>query len=296
MSFEFKEKKSRAGGTLMILLSALAFCCMSVFVALTDESIGVFEQSFFRNLIALIVFGGIAWRDHVPMVTAKKYWLPLFGRSLFGYLGVLCLFYASRHAAQSDVAILIRLSMFTISICGVVFLKEKLTKMHIPALLLAFLGAYIAADPSFDSSLLPTLAALGNALCCTVAYSLLAYFSGRVHPLTVVVHFCLFSTIASVPLMWADFVLPTGIDLFYVLMIGVCAAIGQISVTMAYRMAPASEVSIYDQAGILFSAGLGYVFLHQIPGKNTVLGGLLVIAASVMLYTYNRRHQQAPGT
>lgn len=163
--------------------------------------------------------------------------------------------------------------------------------MHIPALLLAFLGAYIAANPSFDSSLLPTLAAVSNAICCTVAYTLLAYFGGRVHPLTVVMHFCVFSTLASVPLMWSEFVLPTGMDLFYVIMIGVFAAIGQISVTMAYRLAPASEISIYDQTGILFSAVLGYVFLHQVPGVRTIVGGLLVILASVMLYTYNRRHQ-----
>ena len=73
------------------------------------------------------------------------------------------------------------------------------------------------------------------------------------------------------------------------LLIGIFGAFGQICLTYAYRMAPAAEVSVYNYSGIIFSMILGYVVLGQSLGLNSIIGALLVIAASVMIYIYNNR-------
>ena len=182
-----------------------------------------------------------------------------------------------------------RISMFTISIVSVVFLHERLTKMHIPAMLIAFTGAYIAANPRFDSAFLPLLAAFCTSLCDAVCYPLLSYFSGRVNAYSVVMFFCTFSTIVSGICMIPTFVVPSGPDLFYLIMIGVTAALGQILMTLSYHYAPAGELSIYNLMGILFSALLGFFILHQIPTVRTFIGGGLVILASLLLFFYKKR-------
>lgn len=282
------QDKNRGKGILLALFSTISFGFMQIFVALTGDEISVMEQTFFRNLVGLIVVGVIAYRGKISFFGERRYQPQLLARSAAGFCAILCLFYAARNASQADVTILNRIGMFTISAVSAIFLKEKLTKMHIPAMTLAFVGAFIAANPKFDSSFLPLLAAFGSALCDTVAYPLLSYFSGRVNPLTVVMYFCTFSTVLAVPLMLPTFVIPTGWNLFCLLMIGVFAAIGQIAMTFSYRMAPAGELSVYNQLAILFNTILGFLFLNQIPSLRTIVGGTLVIIASLALFFYKQ--------
>lgn len=290
----------RGRGICLALLSALSFSLMQVFVALTGPEISITEQTFFRNLIGLIAVGFVAKRQGISFYGARRYQPYLFARSAAGFLAIVLLFYASRNAAQADVSILNRMSMFTISGVSALFLHEKLSKIHIPAMLLAFLGAFIAANPSFSSAFLPLLAAFGTALCDTISYPMISYLSGKVHSLTVVMHFCTFSTVLSVPLMVSTFVWPTGWNLFCLLMIGVFAAIGQITMTFSYRWAPAGELSIYNQIAILYSALMGFLFLDQIPSVRTLVGGGMVIAASALLFCYKqhtlRPHPSDKGT
>ena len=277
-----------------MLLSALSFGLMQIFVALNGAQIGIMEQTFFRSAIGMLILAPLIRREHATFFGPRNYQRQLFARSTAGFFAILLLFYASRNAAQADVAILNRVEMFTITAVSAAFLGEKLTKMHIPAMVIAFAGAYIAANPSFDSSFLPLLAAFGAALCDTVAYPLLSYFSGRVNPLTVIFHFCTFSAALSLPLMLPEFVMPGGWDLFCLVMIGVTAAGGQIAMNFSYRMAPAGELSVYNQAGIPISALLGFLFLNEVPGLRSLLGGALVLLASGLLFFYKQRALQRP--
>lgn len=288
-------KNEHYKGVLLAICSSFSFTMMQVFTALTHDNISVMEQLFFRNLIGLFVVGIFAYRQHIPFFGERKYHPPLLLRSLSGFLSIMLLFYASRNAAQADVTILNRMSMFTISAVSAVFLHEKLTKVHIPTMLLAFTGAFIAANPRFDSSFLPLLAAFGTAILDSICYPTISYLSDKVNSVTVVIFFCTFSTIASIPLMLPTFVLPTGWNLFCLLMIGTTAAIGQITMTLSYRWAPAGELSIYNQIAILFSAILGYLFLNETPSVRTIIGGLLVITASLILFLYKQHSNSKNG-
>jgi len=287
---KLKIQESRRGfGILLSLLSALSFSFMTIFTALNSPEISVWEQAFFRNLIGLIVAFVVLKIKHEPLFGDKKYWPQMTARSFFGFFGFCLLFYASRNALQADVIILNRVSMIWISIVSVLFLGERLTEMHIPSMIIALVGAVIAANPHFDSAFLPLLAAFATSICDTVCYPLLSYFSGRVNAYSVVMYFCTFSTLAAIPLMAPVFVVPTGMDLFCLIMIGIFAALGQILMTMSYHWAPAGELSIYNLVGILFSAILGFIFLNQIPTSRTLIGGALVVTASLLLFFSKRK-------
>lgn len=283
------REAQRSKGVLLALLSTFSFSFMMIFAALSSPEISVWEQVFFRNLIGLFVAAFMLIRQHQPLFGERKYWPQMFARSFFGFLAIALLFYATRNALQADVSIMNRISMFTISIVSVLFLHERLTKMHIPSMIIAFTGAYIAANPRFDSAFLPLLAAFGTSLCDAVCYPLLSYFSGRVNAYSVVMFFCTFSTIVSGIIMIPSFVFPSALDLFYLIMIGITAALGQILMTLSYHYAPAGELSIYNLMGILFSALLGFVILGQVPSARTFIGGALVITASLLLFFYKKK-------
>ena len=79
------------------------------------------------------------------------------------------------------------------------------------------------------------------------------------------------------------------------LLIGVFGSLGQAFITYAYRFAPASEISIYNYSGIIFSMILGFFILGEPVKFTSVIGGALVAATSVMVYVYNNRSNKKAG-
>ena len=114
----------RQKGALYMILSALCFASMQVVVRLSRE-IPTMEQIFMRNSFVLIVSAIIILRKKGSLFGPAKYQPYLFGRSFFGFLGLITLFYASSHAAQGDVTILNKTSPIWVTILAVIFMKEK---------------------------------------------------------------------------------------------------------------------------------------------------------------------------
>ena len=111
----------------LMIVSAMCFSAMQIVIARSAAHIPLFEQLFFRNLFAAIVaFIGVRQQKQCPFGKTKNRKLLLL-RSAAGYLGMVCLFYASAHAAQGDVAVMNKMSPFLVTLLAVVFLREKVT-------------------------------------------------------------------------------------------------------------------------------------------------------------------------
>lgn len=275
-----------------MLLSALSFAAMQVVVNLSKE-IPTMEQVFARNLFILAAAFLIIRKKRGSFYGSRQYQPQLFGRSFFGFLGLITLFYASSHAAQGDVTVLNKLSPVFVTLLAVVFMKEKLPAVQLPALALSVLGAFIVFRPSFASDPLPLFAALLSALASGVAYTFLGYFKDKVDGMTVIMHFSTFSVVASLPFLLADFVVPDLRQFLLLMLIGVFGSLGQFFITYAYRFAPASEISIYNYSGILFSMLLAFLILGEPLKLSSLAGGALVAAASLLVYVWNGKDRKA---
>lgn len=283
MSITQKQK-----GILFMILSALSFASMQVVVRLTKE-IPTMEQIFVRNLFILIVAFFVIRRNKGSFYGERKYQPGLLGRSLFGFLGLIALFYATSHAAQGDVTILNKLSPIFVTLLAVFFMKEKMMPIQLPALALSVLGAFIVFRPSFQSNPLPLFMALLSAVSSGIAYTLLGYFKDKVDGMTVIMHFSTFSAVCSLPFMLYDFVMPDLGQFLLLMLIGVFGSLGQGLITYAYRLVPASEISIFNYTGILFSMLLGFLILGEPVKAASLAGGALVAAASLLVYFYGKR-------
>ena len=265
-------------GILFMILSALSFASMQVVVRMSRE-IPTMEQICVRNLFILIVSFFIIRSKKGSYYGPKKYQPYLFGRSFFGFLGLITLFYASSHAAQGDVTVLNKLSPIFVTLLAAVFMKEKLSPIQIPALALSVLGAFIVFRPSFQSDPFPLVVALLSAITSGVAYTFLGYFKGKVDGITVIMHFSTFSVFGSLPFVIGNFVMPDLRQFMLLMLISLFGSLGQVFITYAYRFAPASEISIYNYSGILFSILLGAVILGEPVKSTSLLGGALVAVA-----------------
>lgn len=277
----------RTKGAVLMCTSALLFSAMQIPINLSGTTIPIMEQVFFRNIVTLILSFILIMRSGGSLFGTKKNQPLLFVRSTFGFLGLVTQFYAVAHANQGDVSTMMKLSPFMITLWAAIFLKEKIRKVQIPALLIAFLGAAFVANPAFNSNLLPLFMAFLCAFFSSVSYTLLAYFKNKVDGMTIIMHFSTFCVLACIPFMIFDFVMPTFKELLLLLLIGVFGGFGQITLTYAYRLATAAEISIYNYSGIVFSIILGYVFLGEVLDVTSVIGCALVIVAALITYIFS---------
>lgn len=123
---------------------------MQVVVRLSRE-IPTMEQIFMRNSFVLIVSAIIILRKRARC-SARPSISPICSGGRLWLSGHDHLFYASSHAAQGDVTILNKTSPIWVTILAVIFMKEKLPKIQIPALALSMVGAFIVFRPSFESN------------------------------------------------------------------------------------------------------------------------------------------------
>ena len=277
----------RTTGAVLMCTSAFLFSAMQIPISLSGTTIPIMEQVFFRNIVTLILSFILIMRSGGSLFGTKKNQPLLFVRSAFGFLGLITQFYAVAHANQGDVSTMMKLSPFMITLWAAIFLKEKIRKVQVPALLIAFLGAAFVANPAFNSNLFPLFMAFLCAFFSSVSYTLLAYFKNKVDGMTIIMHFSTFCVLACIPFMIFDFVMPTFKELLLLLLIGVFGGFGQIALTYAYRLATAAEISIYNYSGIVFSIILGYVFLGEVLDVTSVIGCALVIIAALITYIFS---------
>ncbi|MDO4485896.1 MAG: DMT family transporter [Bacillota bacterium] len=283
------DLNERQKGAVLMSSSALLFSAMQIAINMTGGSIPLMEQIFFRNIVCLVMSLIVILRTGGSLFGSRKHQPLLFVRSFFGFLGFITMFYASAHAHQGDVTTLMKLSPFLITLWAAIFLKEKIKKVQVPALLIAFAGAALVGNPAFNSNMFPLFMAFLCAFFTSVSYTLLAYFKNKVNGMTIIMHFSTFCVIATIPFMLHDFVVPDAHELFLLLLIGIFGGFGQITLTYSYRMATAAEISIYNYFGIVFSLILGFIFLGEIPDWSSIAGCTLVIAAALITYLFSSK-------
>lgn len=273
----------------LMLLSALSFSFMQVFVKLSSSEVGTFEQVFFRNLVSLFIAGITVRKEKIDLIPEmKKGGWSMWGRSFLGFLGIVLFFYATGHARQADVAMLNRASPVFVTLFAGPILKEKVSKVQICAIGLCLVGAYISMQPSFDSNPLPLLCALCAAMVAGLAYTLLSYTKRFIGASVIIFHFSLFSTVCAGLLMIPTFVVPSLKVVGMLVMIGIFAAGGQYLLTFAYQQAPASEVSIYQYSGVVFTAFLSYLIFKETLSATSVIGAVIILAAIFWVFEYSK--------
>ena len=280
-------------GILCIITSALFFALMSLFVRLSGD-LPVIQKSFFRNLVALVFASAVLLRARPSIQLNFGDWGGLILRSLFGTVGVLCNFYAVDHLLLADATILNKLSPFFAILMAALILGERLKFFQIGAVLMAFFGAMLVIKPGTGLMTTPALIGLFGGFAAGTAYTMVRFLGKRGVPGPFVVFFfSAFSCITHGPLVFLNMAPMNDLQLMYLLLAGLCAAIAQFAVTAAYFYAPAREISVFDYSQILFSALLGFIIFDQMPDAYSWLGYAVILITAIANFIYNNRYEEA---
>ncbi len=283
------KRHSTIKGAIYIILSAFFFALMGLFVQLAGD-LPSFQKSFFRNLIAAIIAVVILIREGGNFKWHKSALPSLLLRSVFGTIGVLCNFYAIDHLILSDALMLNKLSPFFAIVFSFLLLSEKVKFSQFMLVILAFIGSLFIIKPTPLLLNPASIIGLIGGICAGAAYTMVRKASQIGERKTYIVFFfSAFSTMILLPFVIVSYEPMTTMQLIYLILAGITAALGQFTITTAYSYAPAREISLYDYTQVIFSTIMSLIVFGTLPDILSVIGYFIIISATIIMFIKNRR-------
>lgn len=277
-------------GILCMVASALAFSLMQIAVKLTSDNVSIFLQVVFRNFILAVFSIIMLKKNKEKLMPVKEHRLALFFRGFLGLFGVVLYFYATKNMQTANAAILQKSSPFFVMIFAAIFLNERLTKVHVLSLLIAFVGAYFVTNPSGNYNLIPALSGIFSAVFAAGAYTIIGKLGKSENAYRIMLAFGVVTCVSLFIPLVMTYKRPLPIDWLWLLMIGIFGGLGQYLLTIAYLYAPAGEVSIYNYTSVIFSAILGFIIFGDKIIPIEFLGIGLILLSALILFLYNQKN------
>ncbi|MFL8939134.1 DMT family transporter [Rossellomorea oryzaecorticis] len=279
---------NRNKGIILLLLSAFGFSMMAALVKLSGD-VPTIQKTFFRNFVsAIIAFGFVKYHGE-RLFGKKENQKLLLLRSSLGAAGIVLFFYAIDHLVLSDADMLNKLSPFLTIIFASIFLKEKARMFQITAIIIAFIGTLFIIKPAFSYETIPYIAGLLSAVFAAGAYTVLRVLGTKEKFYTVVFYFSFFTTMILLPFVIAFYEPMSMKQWVYLLGAGFFATIGQFGITIAYKFAPAKEISIFFYSTVVYSALISIFLFGQIPDTWSIIGYIIIFAASLYMFLKNNK-------
>lgn len=276
----------RNKGIILLLISALGFSIMAAFVKLSGE-LPTVQKTLFRNLVSAIIAFGFVLYYRERLFGKKENQKLLLLRSVLGTIGIVLYFYSIDHLVLSDADMLNKLSPFLLIIFSSLFLKEKAQYYQLVAIIVAFVGVLFVIKPQFVVDLIPYVAGIAGAFFAAGAYTVLRVLGSREKFYTVVFYFSFFTTVTMIPFVWLTYEPMSTKQLIYLLLAGLFATLGQFGLTMAYKYAPAREISIFFYSTVVYSALFSMILFGQIPDLYSITGYIIIFSASFYMFLKN---------
>ncbi len=282
--------RQAALGIGLMVVAVGCFASMNMFVKMVGPDYHPLEAVFFRNtLAALMVIPFMLYTGGVATFKTKR---P-FGhaaRALIGVAGNASFFAAYAHIALADgMAVAMSVPIFA-SLFAIPLLGERVGWHRWVAILIGFGGVLIALNPTAGAVSVGSLFALSGTLCWATTIIFVRKLSTTESPYTIVFYYMLTGSVIATCVMPWVWVTPTQEALVYYLGAGLVGALGQIAMTYALKLAPASVVSPFEYTQIAWAMMYDIVLWGVVPASTTLIGAAVVIVTG--LYIFRREARQ----
>ena len=82
-------------------------------------------------------------------------------------------------------------------------------------------------------------------------------------------------------------------QLTYLLLAGFFATIGQFGITLAYKFAPAKDISIFTYSTVIFTTILSFTVFGQGPDTYSLIGYVIILSSMVYMFLKGRKETTA---
>ncbi|MFZ4762438.1 MAG: DMT family transporter [Alphaproteobacteria bacterium] len=279
-------------GIIAMLSSSFFFSLMNIGVSLVSPVLNSFYITLFRQFFALLpVAIFIYWRRDWVYLKTKRL-SGHFLRSLLGTISMVSYFYSFKFLPITEVISLSYTRPLFLCLLSPFLLQEKVSLERWLLVCVGFMGVAIMLQPEGQNF---------NGLGVAIGL-LAAFFSSLVSILirqlgqtekssTIVFYYCLFSSVFMLPVVGANKaqILPADQTIWWILMgIGLVGGIGQMLITKGLSSLSASLAGSLEYGALLWITLFQYLFFHQLPAINSLLGALVIVSSGVMLLRKRR--------
>ena len=266
-----------------MFISVCAFSVMDVLVKWSD-AYHVGQVLFFRGFCGIIPILFLIPRDR--FLDFYKTTRPLlhFKRCLSGLIALIAIFIALRNLPLATVVSITFAAPIFTTIFSIFLLKEKVGLYRWLAVLVGFIGIIVITEPGFSSLnfyyIYPIIFCLGLSYVAIAIRKL-----SSTEPVWLISFFFSLS-IAILGLLSAfqGWVMPNFLDLFLLSMVGILGGLANLWLSQAYKYSEVSLVTPLKYLALIFAIIFGYFIWSEVPTIKTLIGALLVIVSSFIIF------------
>lgn len=282
-------------GVLYMLFASLMFAIMGAFAKALSESMSSLEVVFFRNVFGVILIGFMVLKTPLVQKGGKPF--LLFFRGLMGFLALLAFFYNIAAISLADAMTFSKTAPVFTAFFAYVFLKEKMSVYGWIALFVGFIGIVLITQPEGfllkKTDLLGIFSGVGAALAYTSVRELRSYYDTRSIVLSfmsvgtfgplVLLALAPYVQIKELDFMFAAFTVPSGMDWFNIIGLGLFATMAQMYMTKAYGVTKAGIVGAVSYSNIVFAIIIGLFMGDALPNLTTSMGIAAIFIAGMLV-------------
>jgi drug/metabolite transporter (DMT)-like permease len=282
-------------GALYMVASALLFASMAASVRVAARELPNAPIVFFRHSIMLAFLLPWLWREGRHAVETDDLRGHLV-RGLAGVSAVACYFYAVARLRLADAVLLNQSMPLFIPLVERAWLGERIPPRLWGVLGLGFAGLLIILRPGTGVFEPAALVGLASAVFASISQVGIRRLT-RTEPVTrIVFYFGLVGSAVALPPAAAWWKSPSAGTWAVLLLMGVFATVGQMTLTRAYLHAPAASVGPFLYAGPVFAGLLDWLVWDRLPDALFVVGAaIVVLAATLALRLRGTASEALPG-
>ena len=271
-----------------MVASALSFSLMGVCVKQVGGRIPAAEVVFARAIISVALSWWLLRRAGISP-WGKRRWL-LIWRGAIGTAALLCVYAALAALPLASATVLQYLYPPFTALLAWLMLGERIGKRVVAAMALGWLGVLLVAQPGGSMALAwqPVLIAVAGALFTALAYVSVRSLGQSEHPLVIVFYFPLVALPLSLPLVTLDPVLPTPMEVLWLLGVGLFTQLGQVYLTRSLMALPAARATAISYVQVVFAGGWGWLLFGEAIDAWTIAGAALVLAATLVSLSHRQ--------
>jgi len=270
-------------GFFYMFISVCAFSLMDVIVKWSDDY-PVGQVLFFRGFCGIIPILFLIPKDrYLDFYKTTRPFLH-FKRCIAGLIALVSIFVALRNLPLATVVSISFAAPIFITIFSIFLLKEKVGIYRWLAVLVGFVGIIFITEPGFSSLniyyIYPIIFCLGLSYVAIAIRKL-----SSTEPAWLISFFFSFSImLLSFLSFYQGWILPSLIDLFLLSMVGILGGLANLWLSQSYKYSEVSLVSPLKYLALVFAIIFGYFIWNEIPTSKTLLGALLVIVSSIIIF------------
>lgn len=285
------QKPSDLFGIAAMLVATAIFVVGDTFMKLLTEDLPPFQVLFLRGLAATIACGVllILRREWTGFPDALN--IRVLLRAAGETLGTLCYIIALAQMPIADVIAILQTAPLILMLGVAVLLRERIGPMRVVLALIGFAGALMVAQPTAAGVSPATLLAFGSALMIAGRDLVARGIPHRI-PATMVI----FTTVVmsmmvagAVSLGFETWEAPSASNLVVAGLTGLCLALGQVGLFLAYRFGRTAVVAPFFYSLALWGVVAGVIIWSELPNALALAGIALIIASGIAIVMLDQR-------